>query len=388
MRKFFWGLLIFAFSSSCSNSISTRPDRSELSNTLQAMLQETIDDSFESVPGISMCVIAPDLDLHWNGAAGYDSQERDDSLAAEQPFRIASITKTFVAASILRLKEEEKLGLDDHISTNISAKHDSLLRRGNYLPDNITWRQVLHHTSGLYDYAMSGPTYVQLARRDPQHRWTRTEQLALAMDIGTPAEPGTTYHYSDTGYILAGEAIERTLDTTLAAGLRQLLNFKKLKLESTWLESLEPAPTGHPPVVHRYLGKDDATQWDPSVDLYGGGGLVSNCIDLAHFMHALFNHQIFQQKETLNTMLSRAQLPDSYDKEGDQQYKDYRMGLWRSEVFGMDTYLHGGLWGTGLIHVPELNLTIAVNCTDGSWARVSQKTILVIKNLTEEIKGK
>lgn len=386
MHRCYWAVLIFAFGCACSNSVSTRPDRDDLPDTLQALLQEAIDDSFESVPGISMCVIAPELDLHWQGAAGYDSAKRDDSLSVEQPFRVASITKTFVAASLLRLQEEGQLALDDPISAYISAPHDSLLRHEGYRPDSITWRQVLHHTSGLYDYAMSGPTYVQLARRDPQHRWTRTEQLALAMDIGTPVKPSTAYHYSDTGYILAGEAIERTQDTTLAAGLRQLLNFKKLNLNSTWLESLEPAPTNHLPVVHRYLGKDDVTEWDASIDLYGGGGLVSTCNDLASFMHGLFNHQVFQQEETLTTMLSKADLPDSYDKEGDKRYKDYRLGLWHAEVFGMDTYLHGGLWGIGLIHVPKLNLTIAVNCTDGSWQRVSQKTILVIKNLQEKLK--
>lgn len=376
-------VLSLLFISSCLDTVSTKPERTALTDTFQDLLQETIDDSFESVPGVSMCVIAPELDVVWEGAAGFDSKEKDSPLNAAQPFRIASVTKTFVATAILRLAEMDKLDIDASITSLISVTHDSLLRAGGYDPDIITWRQILHHTSGLYDYAMADPTYTQLALRDPQHRWTRTEQLALAMDVGTPTPPDSAYHYSDTGYILAGEAIELALDTSLAAGLRFLLNFEDLGLKSTWLETLEIPPVNHLPFVHRYFRRDDTTEWDPSVDLYGGGGLVSTSSDLAHFMHALFNDQVFDDSNTLSTMLSPPVYAPTYDIDKDKRYKDYRLGLWRIEVFDFDAYMHGGLWGSGFIHVPALNCTIAVNCTAGRWERLLQKTILIIKNLQE-----
>ena len=73
------------------------------------------------------------------------------------------------------------------------------------------------------------------------------------MTHGKPyAAPGTEFHYSDTGYVLLGEILERRTGQGLAAAYRSLLSFKRLRLADTYLESLEARPRTARPRAHQY----------------------------------------------------------------------------------------------------------------------------------------
>ncbi|MGH9908876.1 MAG: serine hydrolase domain-containing protein, partial [Pyrinomonadaceae bacterium] len=186
-------------------------------------------------------------------------------------FRVASVTKTFVAASILRLHEEDKIKLDDPINRYLPKEYNAILEAGGYPTNVITVRQLLTHTSGIFDYARA-PEFLEAVVGNPKHRWTRIEQVQDAVKWGKPYfEPGKGYHYSDTGYVLLGEIVERLSGKSLGQALRTLLDFKKLKLDETYLETLEPVPAGVKPLSHAYFGETDTRDFDPSLDLYGGG---------------------------------------------------------------------------------------------------------------------
>src|SRR5207249_2644707 len=106
-------------------------------------------------------------------------------------------------------------------------------------------------TSGIYDYA-EDPGYQTFVVSHPRHRWTRAEQLRFAMTHGKPLfKPGTSFHYSDTGYVLLGEIIERQTQQSLAAAYRSLLGFDRLGLHETYLETLEPTPAKAMPRAHQ-----------------------------------------------------------------------------------------------------------------------------------------
>lgn len=382
-------LLLFVLFSilgaSCFRNVNTNVSKSELETTFQLLLDEAVYASHESVPGVSMTVISPNIEIEWSGSSGYSDKNAEQELSADQPFRIASITKTFVAASILRLHEERKLSIDEPISKYISANHTQMLKDGGYEPNKMTIRQTLNHTSGLYDYAVGGVSYLETIKSNPGRRWTRTEQIELAMNTGDPiGHSGEKYRYSDTGYVLAGETIESAADTSLAYGLRSLLGFEELKLTSTWLETLEEAPLNHPPLVRRFIQRIDATAWDASIDLYGGGGLVSTTKDLATFMHALFKGKVFNKSETLSLMLSSTAFKADYDFEKDPYYEDYRLGLFNITLFGYEAFMHTGIWDSLLLHIPENNTTISINFTDGYSERLLKKTVLAIKNAIEK----
>jgi D-alanyl-D-alanine carboxypeptidase len=133
----------------------------------------------------------------------------------------------------------------------------AVLGGDGYDPSAITVRHLLHHTGGLYDYATDGD-YQTAVLSDPARRWTRAEQIGFAMDHGDPlARPGVAYHYSDTGYVLVGEIIEQASGRPLAAAYRTLLGFERLGVDETYLETLEPAPTGVAPPAHQYVDDID-----------------------------------------------------------------------------------------------------------------------------------
>ena len=105
-----------------------------------------------SIPGEAIAVRAPGLDV--TVAAGLADVDAGTPLRAETPFRIASVTKTFVAASVLRLVEQ---------GTGAARRADLGVRLAASRPPccaptatgrgRITVRQLLRHTAGLFDYA-------------------------------------------------------------------------------------------------------------------------------------------------------------------------------------------------------------------------------------------
>ena len=251
--KYKWFYIAVVLLVGCSPAKKSISDESS-SVVLQRILDEECCSEKDDVIGISLSVVSDELEIDFTSSAGYDSVEKTNELNALQPFRIASLTKVFVATAILRLYEKGQLSLEDPISKFISKKHVEILREGGYDPDVITVRHCLNHSSGLYDYAEGGPEYIEEAVKDPNKRWTRTEQIAFAMKHGKPhAPPGEEEHYSDTGYVLLGEIIEKLTGSGLAEGLRRLLKFDELHMPATYLETLEKRPDGLMPNVKRYL---------------------------------------------------------------------------------------------------------------------------------------
>lgn len=383
MKTNFYLVIAILLLASCQNIVQVNPSDKPIEETLNLLLKEAIDNSYESIPGVAMSIVSSELpNGRWSGVSGYDSKEKEDLVRVEQPFRIASVTKSFVATAILRLHEKDSISITDPISKYISSEHSSILRGDGYDPDKILVRHCLNHTAGLFDYAMNHENYMQACMQEPNKRWTRTEQLEGAMKWGDKqGEPGEKYLYCDTGYILLGEVIEVFYKGDLAAGLRDLLKFNELGLNSTWLESLEPSPLSSYDPVHRYLGRLDATTWDASIDLYGGGGLMSTCPDLGEFIHALFNNRIFDNPETLELMKTEPLYDPLYDPDDDERFKDYRYGLWEISIYGEKAYIHSGFWGCTMLHIPKRNMSIATNITDRWNARMIKKAVLAINNL-------
>ena len=302
-----------------------------------------------SVPGEALAVRAPGFRVAL--AAGLADTAAGTPLDPSTPFRVASMTKTFVAAAVLRLVEQGEVDLDDPIAQYVSTESLDVLRADGYDLDHITVRQLLLHTSGLYDYA-TDDAYDDVNVADPGHRWTRLEQLQFAVDHGDPlGAPGKTFGYADTNYILLGELLERVTGKTLPGAVRQLLDFDALGLDHTYWEILEPTPPGTPDRAHQYYATYDNIVLDASHDLYGGGGLVSTVDDLARFYRALFHGKVFERRSTLRTMTK----PSRPGRD-----EGAAMGIYADvDAAGVRCFGHAGYWGTQTIHCPRLDLTFA-----------------------------
>jgi len=148
------------------------------------------------------------------------------SMATEFPahsvFPIYSITKTVTAICVLRLVETGSLRLAD-------AARQWLPDVG--IPAAITLKHLLRHTSGLRDYG-SVPDYHDAVRTHPDQPWTRQRFLDTVLADGMLFAPGERFSYSNVGYMLLIDIVERVTDHTFAEVVSDFIT-KPLGLDHT-----------------------------------------------------------------------------------------------------------------------------------------------------------
>ncbi len=247
---------------------------------LGAKLQQAIEAHYSSTPaqtvgGASVAVIRGSC--RWVGAVG--EAHPGVPMTPDHLFRVASVTKTFVAATMLQLVDEGAVSLDDKVDKYVSG-----VPAGNA----ITVRMLLNHTNGLYDYTTDA-TFWQQALAQPD---TPVAPQTL-VDVGTshPATfaPGTGWAYTNTGFILAGMIIESVTKTSASAAIRQR-TFAPAGLNATFFDGEETLPA---PVVTATdaQGMDVTNAVHPSVN-WTAGAIVTTAGDLADWASQLYGGHI------------------------------------------------------------------------------------------------
>jgi D-alanyl-D-alanine carboxypeptidase len=168
--------------------------------TLPSRLQHALDSLMAKTTtfgkhGVSAAVIVPGLPL-WSGTAGESYEGMP--MTTDLRFEMASNTKTFTTAFIMQLAEEGKLSISDSLW--------KWLPHYNNIDSNITIKQLLEHSSGIYDYLNDDPNGVIITDAyvlHPDKVWTPEE--IVSGYIGAPNfKAGTSYRYSNTNFLLAG----------------------------------------------------------------------------------------------------------------------------------------------------------------------------------------
>lgn len=324
-----------------------------IEDDIQTVLDSTYEANSEAV-GILVHVEAPDQAISWSGAAGISSRNKSQALHKNQPTLIASVTKTYVSAAVLRLVEIGKFELDDSIRKLISKRTRKKLQTAGYDVGKITVRHLLSHTSGLTDYVDDG--YFTFVEENPTFNWTRDAQIDRAMVLASPVAPETNFSYGDINYLLLSEIIEKNTNRPFYLAMRDLLKFSSLGLQETWFVDLESKPKGVKSFAHQYSTKfsrgSDAI--NPSWDLFGGGGLAATSKDVARFFQCLFEGKIIEDEIILAEMY-RYVPPIG-------QTRNYCLGLYHiPSFFGETVYYHGGFWGTDVMYLPKYNIAIFVS---------------------------
>lgn len=333
---------------------------SEISDTIS--FQKVLDSIYtanKDAVGIMVHIESPSQEISWSGAVGFSDKDTQVPIEANQPAIIASNTKTYVAVAMLRLIEEGKLTLKTTIDGYISDKTDSLLLENAYATDAITVEHLLSHTSGVFDYAGT-ERYLELVKKDPNHQWTRDEQIELAMSMSKPLGiAGEVFAYSDTNYLLLTEIIETITKKPFYLAIRELIDYDALGLKSTWFVTQEAYPKATKPLVHQYVTSMGLNSYiiDQTFDSFGGGGLAATTKDLAVFSQSVFNNKVFNTAETLALIYTKA--TPKQPMQG-----DYYLGLSSIDINGTKGYGHGGFWGTAVNYFPDLDTSIAVFILD------------------------
>ncbi len=267
-----------------------------------------------------------------------------------RPFRIASVTKVYVAAALHRLAEAGRLDLDASLARYVGAPTAEALSRAGYAVSAITLDQVMRHRAGLRDHCSSDP-FLDRLRAEPGHRWTRAEQVAIAAGLGPPlAPPGEAFAYSDTGYVILGEVLERASGARLGEALAELLKLERLGLRRTTLD--DGATAG---LLPQDMDGVDALAFDPSFDLFGGGGLVSTLEEVDGFLRALFGGRVFDDPRTLAALFAAP--PSGTD---DPAWGHNGL-MFRATLSGEDVWAHTGFWGVQAAFLPARRLALTAH---------------------------
>jgi len=227
-------------------------------------------------------------------AGGLASLQPRAAMQSTDRFRIASVTKTFVATLVLRLAAQGRLKLGDPVERWLPG----LVPNGG----SITLRELLNHTSGLYNYT-DDETWEKEEIADPGRQWTPHELVAFATSHPPLFPPGTSWSYSNTNYVLLGQVLEAVTGEPLDQELQGQL-FRPLALGSTSFASGTAIAGTY---AHGYLGSasglvspgtlvDVSTVVDPS-ELWAAGAIVSNADNLTRFFALLLKGRVLPRAQ-------------------------------------------------------------------------------------------
>ncbi len=247
----------------------------------------------QGMPGIALAVEQRG-NVIYSGAAGVASIEENTALKPTDRFRIYSITKTFTATIVYQLVDEGILTLDDTVARWLDEPE--VARIPNV--EHATIRQVLNHTSWIYDFADDDDSpFWDDAFLGPEADWTKVwtlpELLAYA-DLANHAPyfaPGEGFHYSNTNYLLLGMIIEKATGREFGGELQSRI-LTPLGLNDTFFATGGTMPEG---VVDGYQLLDDQLVNVSEINLswvWAAGNLVSTTADLLRFASATISGEL------------------------------------------------------------------------------------------------
>lgn len=339
--------------------------KAQISAGLDAELQHTLD-SMRTVLGaksLSAAIQVSDGSV-WAHANGVSSVFT--AVTPDDTYLIGSVTKTMTSACILQLADEGVLNLDDSL-------HEWLPTMP-YIDTTITIRQLLNHTSGLYD-VLSHPHHQDSLLADMSRIWTPEELIDRF--ISPPVfQPGASWSYCNTNYFLLGMIIREATGNPFYTELRNRF-FDPLALSTFFIPAFEAISA---PIAHLWLDitgdgiLDDANSFYMSYmslnsTAGAAGGYFSTPTDCTKWMRK------YMRGDLLSPALM-AEAKTTVNAPGSQGGK-YGLGLMKNTTnfLGYEGYGHGGdlAYHASSWYFPELDQSITVFTNDNnknSWTLI------------------
>ncbi|MGE4062831.1 MAG: serine hydrolase domain-containing protein [Rhodospirillaceae bacterium] len=329
--------------------------------------------------------------LHAKGF-GFADLEHNIPMTPDAILRVGSINKQFTSAAMMQLAEAGKVSLEDPL-----AKYFPEFPRGK----DVTIRQVLNHTSGMFNYTAHDMPDAAKWRQE-----YTTEEMVKRIATYEPAydfEPGTAYRYSNSGYYVAGAIIEKVTGEKFADYLQKNVIAKAGLSADTAQDDDERL------VLPRRAVGYEAAQDKPGTYLKGdfidmsvpgaAGALRSTVTDLAAWHQALLTGKVVSAKSVAE-MTAPGKLKDGKlsstaifrpTNAPPQQARrdpvpDYGLGLSTGTLSGRKMIVHtGGIQGFAawLATFPDDRLTVVVLSNTDNGAAVARDIALAALGIVE-----
>jgi CubicO group peptidase (beta-lactamase class C family) len=308
-----------------------------------------------------------------NGFANTTTRTTNDS---DKIFAIGSLSKQFTASAILLLAQQGKLSLDDNI-----AKH--LPYYQNEVGQKATIYHLLTHTAGIPDPMDTGKGIDGENDHLMKEKTLAIEKQLLIStfkDLPNLFAPGSRYEYTNTGYILLADIIERTSGKSYA-------DFLQVNLfgPAGMLNTSAKRPQKSSLLVESYNGigsdKIHTTKIHNSW-LVGAAGLYSTTLDLFKWVDSMNNYKIFKDAKFDYLLINPVDLG--------QNDEFYGYGMELKKLWGQKVYRHDGATaGTiaDFIYIPTQDITIVIYMNHTHNVSNIDLSINIRKQIIHQISG-
>ena len=332
--------LVVAAQSQLAPSVNQPSDKSLTDKVDQLFAEWNKPDS----PGCALGVIKDGKIIYKRGY-GMANLDHSVPLSSTSVFYIASISKQFTAASVALLARQGKLSLDDDIR--------------KYLPEMpqyeapITIRQLIHHTSGIRDWA----ELMWLAGMPDENIYTEQEFIDLiARQKRLNFKPGEKYLYSNSGYFLLSQIVKRASGQSLRQFAEENI-FKPLGMKNTHFHDdrtmiVKNRATGYFP------SKDGFSVVLTNFDKVGDGGLLTTVEDLYLWDQNFYDNKLGGGPALLNQLLTPGTLNGG-------EKLNYAFGLVVGQYKELRNVWHGGSYlgfRTFISRFPEQKFSVICLC--------------------------
>ena len=266
---------------------------------LQAVLDAQIGKG--NINNVVVAVQSHDRGVDFVGAAGIADPQTGAAMTPDTPYFIASVTKMYTAAIVLRLYEEKSVDLNAPISEYLPASLTRAIHvyKGTDYSDRIKISNLIDQSSGLADYEADKPrggkSILDELKAGHDRVIDTEEAIEIVRNLSPRFAPGTRgkAHYSNTNYRLLGAIIESITEKPMATNFKEMI-FKPLGLQHTYLFNWISPRSGDDPVTV-YL--KDAPMIVPKYlsSNVSDGGIVSTASESLIFLRAFFEGQLFDK---------------------------------------------------------------------------------------------
>jgi len=382
----------------------------EVTKALDALVIDLLQQEPHSAQNAVVCIESPRHQFRYAKAVGQARPDSGEAMRLDHAFHWASIGKTLTATLILQLWEEGAFGdggLDRPLG-ELAVLPESLLARlqlhgGTVHGHKLSLRQLLNHTSGMKDAMQDGIDltgaeagglapdsllgqlfFDETIRKkfpSPMVPWDRSAS-ADARYAGilnfycyddqyaktALFEPGESFHYTDTGYVLLALIVEAVRGKPLHEVLAERI-FEPIFLSNIYLAYRSDPVLGvcRQPESEIYFGEAPCLSagMDLSFD-WGGGGIVSAAPTLVQFIKALMAGELFKHSRTLEEMLTW-QRPEGLKL----PRTGAGLGIFKTEYPAGELLGHSGAWGANMYWDPDSDIylggTINQVMGKGNW---------------------
>lgn len=355
-----WRFLVVLFAATfpLGSPVAASSSDAAIAREVEAVLEQA---ATPDGPGVAMLVARGDTVL-FRGARGRADIELGVPLSPDQVFRIASVTKMFTAATVMKLAGQGKLSLDDPLAKYFPAIPGAA---------QITLRQLLNHTAGISDKSVMPQPGV--FRRE-------VDTATHLAEIGKrqPDFPsGTRWAYSNAGYIVLGAVIEKVTGEAWHVTLqKQLLD--PLGLQHTRYGDTAALIAGR---VAGYTTDNPGHQVTNAAFISASvpaaaGALVSTLDDLRLWMRALASGRAVGRDGFQGMIAMTPDLP------GASPAHRYGLGMYLWRVRGSAMIGHTGQidgFASAVGYLPKEDLTVVVLANDDNFdARTMSRRLAAI----------